>query len=155
MTISDPRGRPILLDTHIWIWSSGSCGGTAQFAAHLASVIEEAAENRYLFVSAASIWEIALKTKKGETLIAGDLLTWVKEQSRHPGVQVLPITSSVAAGCTEIPLWVRKDKSEHRDPADRFLVTTSRLRAAVLITCDEQILNYAKQGHVLACDARI
>lgn len=52
-------------------------------------------------------------------------------------------------------IWIRgNDTKEHRDPADRFIVTTARRLNGVLVTCDEEILEYARQGHVAACDAR-
>jgi PIN domain nuclease of toxin-antitoxin system len=36
----------------------------------------------------------------------------------------------------------------HRDPADRLLIATARQLRATLITRDELILAYARQGHV-------
>ena len=38
-------------------------------------------------------------------------------------------------------------------PADRILIATARLLGAALVTCDERILAYAKQGHVRIVDA--
>jgi PIN domain nuclease of toxin-antitoxin system len=47
-----------------------------------ANAIETAAEKRRLFVSAASVWEIALKQQKGDVLVSGDLRAWLREQRR-------------------------------------------------------------------------
>jgi len=41
----------------------------------------------------------------------------------------------------------------HKDPMDRILVATARLRNMMLVTSDRSILRYGKAGHVqaLAC----
>jgi PIN domain nuclease of toxin-antitoxin system len=54
-----------------------------------------------------------------------------------------------------LPPWNRSaDGKPHKDPNDRFLVATARRKNAALVTCDQIILDYARTGHLLACDAR-
>ena len=146
---------PLLLDTHIWVWASGGAGGPAQFAPAAVPAIENAARDRRLYVCAASVWEIALKAARGVLLISGDLHAWVRQQRRYPGVRVLPIDTKLCIDSTHLPVWTRtRDGKEHRDPNDRFLATAARRLNAVLVTCDEEILFYAEQGHLQAYDAR-
>jgi len=156
MPISDLlEARAVLLDTHIWVWASGNSGGPVRFAASLAPITDRLAIQRRLFVSVASVWEIALKAQRGDSLLSSDLMAWVREQTRNRGARLLPISSAIAIESTQLPLWLRRwDRKEHRDPNDRFLVATARLKSAVLITCDELIIDYATQGHVMACDGR-
>ncbi len=143
---------PLLLDTHIWVWSST---GSKKFKAAAARAIETASTERRLFVSAASVWEIALKIQKGELLISGDLRAWLRDQRRYPGVRVVPITGSLALDSTTLPEWTRKsDKRPHKDLSDRFIVAEARRRNAVLITCDALMIAYARQGNVAVFDAR-
>jgi len=145
----------LVMDTHVWVWVSGEAGGTARLAPALLPPIEEAARDRRLFVSAASVWEVALKAERGQALITGDLDRWVRDQRQYPGVRVLSLDSRTAMDCTRLPPWFRaRDGHEHRDPNDRFIVATARRLNAVLLTCDEEILHYASQGHVRAYDAR-
>lgn len=145
----------LVMDTHIWVWASGESGGPEQITDAALPVIENAAERRALFVSSASVWELALKAGRGKALVSGDLDAWVRDQRQHPGVRVMPIDSRLAIDSTTLPPWMRKsDKGEHRDPSDRFIVTTARRLNAILVTCDEEILHYASQGHVAAFDAR-
>lgn len=145
----------LVLDTHIWVWVSGEAGGLAQFASEAVGPIEAAARARQLFVSATSVWEIALKEQRGRALIGGDLSSWVRDQRQYPGVRVMGIDSRLAIAVTRLPTWIRKrDGQEHRDPADRFIVATARRLNAVLITCDEEILAYADQGNLRGYDAR-
>ena len=156
MLISDfSESHTLLLDTHIWVWASGGADERKRFASWLAPVIERAGYGRQLLVSAASVWEIALKAQRGHLLVASELRSWVEDQKLYPGVRVSPITSGVAIESTQLPSWVPlRDGKEHKDPNDRFLIATARLHAAVLITCDELILEYAASGHLMACDAR-
>jgi PIN domain nuclease of toxin-antitoxin system len=145
----------LLLDTHVWVWASGEAGGPAQLRAAALPAIERAARSRRLFVSSASMWELALKTARGGALVSGDLRAWVRDQREYPGVRILSLDSRVAVDVALLPLWVRqRDGKEHRDPADRFLVATARRLNGVLLTCDEEILDYARQGHLRAHDAR-
>lgn len=106
-------------------------------------------------MSAASVWEIALKAQKGDLLVSGDLRAWVREQTRYPGVRVASITGGLSIDATSLPEWVRKsDRKPHKDPTDRFIVAEARRRNAVLVTCDTLMIEYARQGHVVAFDAR-
>ena len=143
---------PILLDTHIWVWASN---GSGPFKKAAAKSIEAAAEERRLFVSAASVWEIALKIQKGDLLVSGDLRAWLRDQRRYPGVRVLPMSGGLAIDSTTLPEWMRKsDKRPHKDPSDRFIVAEARRRNAVLVTCDTLMIDYARKGHVVVFDAR-
>jgi PIN domain nuclease of toxin-antitoxin system len=143
---------PVLLDTHIWVWASNS---PDRFKRAAAKAIESAAAERRLLVSAASVWEIALKAQQGELLISGDLRTWLREQRRYPGVRVLPINGSLSIDATSLPEWIRKsDKRPHKDPSDRFIVAEARRRNAVLVTCDTLMIDYARKGHAVVFDAR-
>ncbi len=144
---------PLLLDTHIWVWSSTE---SKSFRATAARAIESAAAERRLFVSAASVWEIALRIQKGDLLISGDLRAWLRDQRRYPGVRVAPITGALALESTTLPEWTRKsDKRPHKDPSDRFIVAEARRRNAVLITCDALMIDYARRGNVVVFDARM
>jgi PIN domain nuclease of toxin-antitoxin system len=155
LTSSLTTSDRLVMDTHVWVWVSGEAGGLSRVPSTLLPPIEDAARDRRLFVSAASVWEIALKAERGQGLISGDLDTWVRDQRRYPGVRVLPVDSRLAIDSTRLPKWLRtRDGQEHRDPNDRFIVATARRLNAVLLTRDEEILHYAGQGHVRAYDAR-
>jgi PIN domain nuclease of toxin-antitoxin system len=141
------------LDTHIWLWAA--LGHTSRFRADCQPLVELAAKEQRLFVSAASIWEIAVKSARGDIQISGDLHTWVAEQIREPGIRLWPLSPAVLIDSTLLPTWIRRrDGKEHKDPSDRFIVATARRKRAVLVTCDEEIVNYSQQGQIAAFDAR-
>jgi PIN domain nuclease of toxin-antitoxin system len=143
---------PLVIDTHIWVWAAN---GTRSFKRTAMRAIEVAAAERRLFVSAASVWEIALKVQKGDLLVSGDLRAWLRDQRRYPGVRVAPITGALSIESTMLPEWIRKsDGKPHQDPSDRFIVAEARRRNGVVITSDSLIIDYARAGHVVAYDAR-
>lgn len=145
----------LVLDTHVWVWASGEAGGPSRLKAASLPAIERAARSRRLFVSAASVWEIALKAERGQALVSGELHSWVRDQREYPGVRVLSMDTRVTIDCTRLPRWIRtRDGKEHRDPGDRFIVSTARRINGILITCDEEVIEYATRGHVRAYDAR-
>lgn len=155
LTSSLAASDRLVMDTHVWVWVSGESGGPGQLDAAILPAIEAAARDRWLFVSAASVWEVASKAERGQALIAGDLETWVRDQRQYPGVRVLPLDARLSIDSTRLPPWTRaRDGREHRDPNDRFIVATTRRLNAVLLTCDEEIHQYARQGHVRVYDAR-
>jgi PIN domain nuclease of toxin-antitoxin system len=155
LTSSIAPSDALVLDTHAWVWISGEAGGPEQLHRSVVQPIEAAARSRRLVVSAASVWEIALKAERGQALISGSLNAWIQEQRRFPGVRVLPIDSRLAVDSTCMPPWNRiRDGQEHRDPNDRFITATARRLNGIVITCDSKILEYARQGHVRAYDAR-
>ena len=143
----------VLIDTHIWVWAAA--GEVTRFSAAVARDIERAAVERRLFVSATSVWEIALKVQAGALELTSELRAWVREQQREPGIRVWPLSPAVLVNSVQLPAWTReRDSRPHRDPCDRFLVATARARHAVLVTSDSEILAFARSGHVTACDAR-
>lgn len=142
----------VLLDTHVWIWAA--LGDTKRLTACRAA-LELAATEQRLFVSAASVWEIALKAVRGDIELGVDLHRWVAEQRHEPGIRLWPLSPAVLIDSTVLPPWIRRrDGKEHKDPNDRFIVVTARRKKAVLVTCDDEIVHYANQGHVTVFDAR-
>src|SRR2546422_10819709 len=97
----------VLLDTHVYIWWLVDDKRLSNVAVRL---IEDA--DNTVFVSAASIWEIAIKTKLG--VIKADPAD-VEEAIQGSGFENLPITSRHAVQVAQLPM-------HHRDPFDRMLV---------------------------------
>lgn len=60
------------------------------------------------------------------------------------GVQVEALTPPILTDFSFLP------GNLHDDPADRIIVATARAYALTIVTRDEAILGYAKQGYVRA-----
>ena len=115
-----------LLDTHALLWwladDARLGAGARETMADPASVV---------FVSAASVWEIAIKRATG-TLTVPDGLT---EQVEDAGFEPLPIGFDHAERVATLPM-------HHRDPFDRLLVAQAQIEGATLVTIDRRIRAY-------------
>jgi PIN domain nuclease of toxin-antitoxin system len=90
--------------------------------------IEDAAA---VYVSAATIWEIAIKRASGRLKIDGDPVALVEDS----GFARLEITFEHAAEAGQLP-------PHHQDPFDRMLIAQARLEGLRLMTADHQIKRY-------------
>lgn len=82
-------------------------------------------------VSAAAVWEIAIKRSLGKLTISP---AWPRALSRLDLVP-LAVTAEHAARVEDLP-W------HHRDPFDRLLVAQTIVEGATLVTSDRQIDAY-------------
>ncbi len=133
-----------VLDTHTWIWflNADQRLGPQSRAAIIAATTDDNA-----FVSAITLWEIAMLVAKGRLSLQSDPRDWLEFHAARPGFRVHPLSPAVAIGSTTLPA------GPHGDPADRIIIATARHLAARLVTADRQILSYATAGHVEALDA--
>jgi PIN domain nuclease of toxin-antitoxin system len=138
--------RPLLLDTHLWIWYVENEPG--RFSRRIEPRVEAAVARGELLVSVISIWEMALLEAIRRIELTQDVRTWVGRALSFPGVRLKGLSPSIAIESTRLPGTL------HRDPADRILVATARLTGAALVTCDARVVAYGKQGHVRVVDAR-
>lgn len=116
----------LLLDTHVFLWA---VAGSALLKPPARRLIESADE---IFVSAASIWEVAIKARLGRIEADPTELAAAIEPS---GFLELPITARHAAGVAHLAL-------HHHDPFDRLLVAQALAEPLRLLTADEQLARY-------------
>lgn len=81
-----------------------------------------------IFVSAASIWELQIKARKGKLLLPEGFTSALTEEHFTP----LPITWKHAEFTSTLPLL-------RGDPIDRLLVAQTLVEGLVLMTRDEAI----------------
>jgi PIN domain nuclease of toxin-antitoxin system len=115
----------LLLDTHAVIWF---LGGREELRGEARDAIESADR---VYVSAASIWEIATKVARGRLEVPQDLT------HRLVDLGMLPLAlewehAQVAGG---LPL-------HHRDPFDRMLVAQAIVERLTIVTRDSAIGRY-------------
>jgi PIN domain nuclease of toxin-antitoxin system len=115
-----------LLDTHVFLWWDGA---DARLGAAARRVIADAG-NR-IFVSAASVWEIAIKRRRGKLVFTGSSLAAIAHNDFTP----LPIAADEAELAGDLA-W------DHPDPFDRALVAQAQLRSLVLVHADKVIADY-------------
>lgn len=117
----------LLLDTHIFLWA---VAGSPALAPATRSVIESADA---VFVSAVSIWEVAIKARLGKIQADADELAAAIEAS---GFVELPIRASHAAGVARLEL-------HHNDPFDRLLIAQALAEPLKLLTADAVLAKYS------------
>ncbi len=120
----------ILLDTNYLLWALRR---PDLLPAHVAEQIAD--PDSEIFFSAASIWEIAIKTALGKTLFLIDPLD-VLRIAKNSVFAEMPITSDIAARVATLPL-------HHKDPFDRLLVAQAMAMPARLLTADHALARYS------------
>ncbi len=117
----------LLLDTHIFLWA---VAGAPQLKTASRRIIQQADE---VYVSAASFWEIAIKSRLGKIEADTDELLQAVSDS---GFRPLAISPLHAAGVARLPL-------HHADPFDRLLVSQALAEPLRLLTADAALQPYS------------
>lgn len=119
----------LLLDTHVLLWAATDPGRLSQEAVQLL----EAAENR-LYFSAASLWEIVIKSglNRPDFRVDAHLL---RRGLIANGYLELPVTAQHALGVAHLP-------AIHKDPFDRLLAAQAEFEGLLLLTVDELLAQY-------------
>jgi len=115
-----------LLDTHIVLWWLSE----PEQIQNKAQKIIRNRENQ-IFVSSASLWEMAIKKSIGRVTLPHNLLETIAIE----GFTLLPIMPDECIGVADLPLF-------HADPFDRMLIMQAKLHDLVIITRDKKILEY-------------
>lgn len=120
----------LLLDTHIFLWWLAD---DARLGARLRARI--GSPSAEVFVSAASIWEIAIKMAIGKLAIDGTDPARLDELVPACGFRELAITGAHATAVATLPML-------HADPFDRLLLAQARAERATLVSRDPVLASY-------------
>lgn len=121
---------PPVLDTHAWVgWVLGSPDLTAAERDGLDAL----ASDRRPYLSAISLWEVAMLVNLGRLALDVPLPDWLARAAHPRTVRLVAITPAIAAGTAALP------PTFHRDPADRLIVATCHELDAPLLTHDRLI----------------
>jgi PIN domain nuclease of toxin-antitoxin system len=119
--------RRLLLDTNVALWLL--LGDRKRVSERAVEALED--ERNEVALSAASVWEIAIKRSLGKLTI-GD--GWAAALHRL-GFDPLPVTAFHAEAVERLP-W------HHRDPFDRLLVAQATLERLDLVSADPRLGAY-------------
>jgi PIN domain nuclease of toxin-antitoxin system len=119
-----------LLDTTIWLWSVGEVARLNQAAREVLTDPQHE-----LYFSAASVWEIAIKTSIGRLQLSGSPQVVVPRETTRLGLRPLPVNYLHALAVYDLPLL-------HGDPFDRLLVAQALSEGLTLITADRELKQY-------------
>ncbi|MBX3012239.1 MAG: type II toxin-antitoxin system VapC family toxin [Caldilineaceae bacterium] len=127
---------PYLLDTHTFLWWIDN---DPRLSARVDAIIRDGANE--LWFSAASSWEIAIKTQLGKLSLPGSATTleqFVIDQLTANYFVTLPIRVDHTLQVYHLPL-------HHRDPFDRILIAQSSSENVPILTDDPFIRQYDVQ----------
>lgn len=115
----------LLLDTHIALW---------WFAGNprLDGKIREEISRSECWLSAASVWEVAIKFRLGKLPVAPSVFL---DTANAAGMRSLPIIPEHTVVTAELPAL-------HADPFDRLLVAQARQQHLILLTADAALTAY-------------
>jgi PIN domain nuclease of toxin-antitoxin system len=131
--------KRLLLDTHIWLWLAN---GDTQLSSSSRQLIKTAAENQTIFISAISVWEVAMLAAKGRIQLNPSCPYWIKQALAPACITLLPLSPEISIESCYLPGAI------HSDPADRMLIASARIEQLFLLTKDEKLLNYGQAGYV-------
>ncbi len=114
----------LLLDTHVVIWWDEG----RRLSAQARRAIHEAGD---VYVSAASAWEVAIKTGLGRLKPSRT----VEQAAAESGFLELPVTFRHAARVAGLP-------PHHRDPFDRLLIAQAAEEGLLLVSRDPAFAAY-------------
>lgn len=114
----------LLLDTHAFLWWVSD---DAALSRRARSAIAD--RSNACLVSAASAWEIAIKTSLGKLEIDGEVARFIPEQMAENGFEVLPIELSHVTRVARMPF-------HHRDPFDRLLAAQALEEGLAMVSAD-------------------
>ncbi len=120
----------LLLDTHTFLWLAQ--GNPSLSTAAKAAIADPQND---LYLSVASVWELAIKVGSGKLVLSDSLGTLTDRWMAVARIQLLDISKSHALFVATLP-------QHHRDPFDRILIAQAICEQLTLISCDSQFAAY-------------
>lgn len=123
----------LLLDTHVFLWYLTASRKLPKSALNRITLADT------VFISAASIWEAAIKIQQGRLQAdTDDLIAGITSS----GFMELPITATHGALAANLPEY-------HRDPFDRILIAQAMSEPLKLLTADGLLRQYSELVEVI------
>jgi len=127
----------LLLDTHIALWLDS---GNERLADDTRNLIDRSwQDGGTVYISAVTIWEIALLVDVGGIDLDIPVEAWVERFLDRPGVEAVPLAHRAAARSYQL------HHLDHRDPADRLLIATAIELGCPLVSYDDRIRRFGQR----------
>jgi len=128
--------KEYLLDSHTLIWSIVD---DAKLSNKVLKILED--ENNELLVSAVSFWEIAIKVGKGKLDLRNFDIRSIPDYCNKLKIKQIPLMPDEAINYFNLPNY-----EEHKDPFDRMLIYQCIKNGYTLISRDDKMKIYIKDG---------
>ena len=125
-----------LIDTHTFLWFVNDHRALSTIAK---ATIED--EQNLIYLSSASIWEMAIKSSLQKLAVPTSLQSFIEMNMAENDIAILNITAEHAEAVATLLF----PKSRHRDPLDRMIVAQSLIEDLTIITRDSAFNSYPIQ----------
>jgi PIN domain nuclease of toxin-antitoxin system len=122
-----------LLDSHTLVWAVDA---VSHLGPQAASELKNPANQ--LLLSAATIWELAIKVGLDKLTLSLPYRQWMTRAIGDLGLTILPITVDYADVQAGLP-------QHHGDPFDRLIVAQAIVEAVAILSADVQLDAYGIQ----------
>jgi PIN domain nuclease of toxin-antitoxin system len=114
----------LLIDTHTLFWSVDD---PSKVSAAAMAAMQDPANDRLL--SAATIWELAIKVGLGKIALSMPYRQWMETAINDLKLDVLPITVEYADRQSTLP-------PHHKDPFDRLMIAQALVDGIAVVSAD-------------------
>ncbi|MGI9214219.1 MAG: type II toxin-antitoxin system VapC family toxin [Gammaproteobacteria bacterium] len=129
----------IIIDTHIFLWLME---GSSDLKESEIELINKVIHNGQILVPSISIWEIAMLQKLGKITLSMPIKYWIEQSLNQKGIVIAAFDTEILIESVFLP------GNFHKDPADRMIVATSRIKKVPLLTHDQRIIDYSNEGYL-------
>ncbi len=119
----------LLLDTHSFLWFIED---SPRLSAKVKNLLESETD---LLISAASLWEIAIKMSIGKLSLTQPFELFIPNQLASNAIEVLPIAVEHLALLSALPF-------HHRDPFDRLVIAQAIVEQLPVVSTDREFDPY-------------
>lgn len=119
----------VLVDTHVALWAAAAPQRLSEPARTALLGADE------LFLSVASLWEMAIKASRGKLELPGTIEGFAVDAGANLGIGMLDIHAAHLDALRGLPF-------HHADPFDRLLIAQARCEGLQLLTADAALAAY-------------
>jgi PIN domain nuclease of toxin-antitoxin system len=120
----------LLIDTHTFLWAIDNSPRLSQRAGEL---IANPTNN--IFLSIASVWEIAVKMNIGKLSFRQPFESEMQDLLIQNNINLVPVKIEHTAVLTNLPLY-------HRDPFDRMMIAQAMVENFYIVSADSVFGSY-------------
>jgi PIN domain nuclease of toxin-antitoxin system len=120
----------VLIDAHTLLWAVDD---VSKLSSPALAALQDPSND--LFVSAGTIWEMAIKVGLGKLALSRPYRPWIEQALADLGAIVLPISVPHADVQAALP-------HHHRDPFDRLLIAQALVEGMAIVGVDVQFDSY-------------
>ena len=120
----------LLLDTHAFLWMISD---VQKLSSTVRSLLEDG--NNELVLSAASLWEIAIKLSIGKLQLSDPFEILFPQQLAFYQIEIWETAMKYYSAVATLPL-------HHRDPFDRLIIAQAHVENVPVVSVDEKFDDY-------------